>query len=123
MSRFHYQLLPNYSTLLMGHTPPDSVGFASERLQIWYNHTSEGWHDPIPHAHTESDECFIVLRGRLLVEVDGQWITIGPREFCCFPRGVFHAILETYPPIESLMIRAPSVNDKIYLATQNSKNS
>jgi hypothetical protein len=57
------------------------------------------------------------------VEVDGQRIPIGPREFCCFPRGVFHAIVETYPPIESLMIRAPSVNDKIYQANKNSKNA
>ncbi len=114
MSLFHHQLLPEYSTLLMGQTPPDRVGFASERLQIWYNYTNEGWHDPGAHAHTESDECFIVLRGRLVVEVDGQRITVGPREFCCFPRGVFHAIVETFPPIESLMIRAPSVNDKIY---------
>jgi len=123
MSRFHHQLLPNYSTLLIGHTPPDSVGFASERLQIWYNQTDEGWHDPRAHAHTQSDECFNVLRGRLVVEVAGQRISIGPHEFCCFPRGVFHAIIETYPPIESLMIRAPCVNDKIYLTYENSKNS
>ena len=123
MPHFHHRLLPAYSTLLMGHTPPDSVGFTSERLQIWYNHTTEGWHDPIPHAHSESDECFIVLRGRFVVEVDGQRITIGPGEFCCFPRGVFHAIVETYPPIESLMIRAPSINDKIYQTNGNRKNS
>jgi hypothetical protein len=36
---FHHRKLPQYSTLLSGHTPPDGVGFRSERLQILYNHT------------------------------------------------------------------------------------
>jgi mannose-6-phosphate isomerase-like protein (cupin superfamily) len=111
---FHHQKLPAYSTLLSGHTPPDAVGFRSDRLQIWYNNSASGWRDPVPHAHLESDECFVVLRGALVVEVEGQRCTIGPREFCCFPRGVYHAVVEVHPPIESLMIRAPSVGDKIY---------
>ena len=85
MASFHHQMLPDYSTLLMGHTPPDNVGFRSEGLQIWYNNTSEPWRDPIPHAHLESDECFVVLRGPLIVEVEGECYTVGPREFCCFP--------------------------------------
>jgi mannose-6-phosphate isomerase-like protein (cupin superfamily) len=67
--------------------------------------------------------CNTLLRGRLVVEVDGQRISIGPGEFCCFPHGVFHAIVETYPPIESLMIRAPSVNDKVYLASDSGEKA
>ena len=114
MDRVHHRPLPNYSILLSGHTPPDAVGFTSERLQIWYNHTTTGWTDPQPHAHEESDEIFVVLRGRLIVEVEGERLTVGPRAFCCFPRGVFHAIVAVEPPIESLMIRAPSVADKVY---------
>ena len=114
MRRFHHRPLPEYSTLLSGRVPPDEVGFPSERLQIWYNHTTERWVDPCPHAHLESDECFIVLRGRLVVEVEGERVVVGPREFCCFPRGVFHSVVETFPPFETLMIRAPSVEDKIY---------
>ncbi len=116
MSGFHHRRLPAYSTLLAGHTPPDEVGFASERLQIWYNNTAEAWSDPAPHFHTDSDECFIMLRGSIVVDVEGQLIEIGPGEFCCFPRGLFHSIVEAHPPIESLMIRAPSINDKIYAA-------
>ena len=114
MSSFHHRPLPDYSTLLAGRTPPDEVGFTSDRLQIWYNQTSEAWRDPRPHAHAASDECFILLRGRLVVEVEGQRVSVGPREFCCFPAGVVHAVVETYPPIESLMIRSPSIDDKIY---------
>lgn len=114
VKRFHHRKLPGYSTLLAGRIPPDDVGFVSERLQIWYNNSGDRWVDPSPHAHQESDECFVVLRGSLVVDVEGERVTIGPGEFCCFPRGVFHAVVEVQPPIESLMIRAPSIEDKVY---------
>lgn len=114
MAPFHKQKLPDYSTLLSGRTTRDEVGFRSEQLQIWYNNTTKGWADDKPHAHLESDEIFIVLRGSIVVEVEGERFTIGPREFCCFPRGIFHSVIEAHPPVESLMIRAPSVEDKIY---------
>jgi mannose-6-phosphate isomerase-like protein (cupin superfamily) len=112
--RFHHHPLPDSSTLLAGRQPPDEVGFASGQLQIWYNNTQQTWDDPAPHAHLTSDECFIVLRGSLLVEVEGERVLIGPREFCCFPAGVYHAVVQVFPPVESLMIRAPSIDDKIY---------
>jgi hypothetical protein len=27
---------------------------------------------------------------------------------------VYHSVVEVFPPVESLMIRAPSVEDKVY---------
>ena len=72
MARFYHRKLPDSSTLLAGYDPPDRVGFRSERLQIWYNKTTQAWRDPMPHAHQESDECFIVLRGTLIVEVEDE---------------------------------------------------
>ena len=114
MTRFHHHKLPDYSTLLSGHTPRDEVGFRSERLQIWYNNTNTAWQDPKPHYHLQSDEIFVVLKGYLIVEVEGERFTIGPREFCCFPAGVMHSVVEVHPPVESLMIRAPSIEDKVY---------
>jgi mannose-6-phosphate isomerase-like protein (cupin superfamily) len=121
MPRFHHRKLPSYSTLLSGRVPPDDVGFTSERLQIWYNNTREPWTDPRPHAHGESDECFVVLRGSLVVDVEGERVTIEAGEFCCFPRGVFHAVVEVHPLVESLMIRAPSIDDKVYVADTSEK--
>jgi mannose-6-phosphate isomerase-like protein (cupin superfamily) len=112
--KYHHRKLPDNSTLLAGRVPPDGVGFKSERLQIWYNNSQAGWVDPVPHRHLESDECFIVLKGSLLVEVESEPIIVGEREFICFPTGVFHAIIEVYPPIETLMVRAPSAEDKVY---------
>nr|BBH87691.1 hypothetical protein KTC_24420 [Thermosporothrix sp. COM3] len=114
MARFHRRKLPDHSTLLAGPVPRDEVGFQSDRLQIWYNHTNKAWADARPHAHQESDECFIVLQGSIVVEVEGERFTIGPREFCCFPRGLYHRVIEVRPPVETLMLRAPAGNDKIY---------
>ncbi len=117
MSLFHHRKLPDHSALLSGHTPPDDIGFESRLLQIWYNNTMASWSDLAPHAHAESDECFIVLRGSLLIEVEGEQHVIGEREFCCFPRGVYHAVISAQTPIETLMIRSPSVADKHYRET------
>lgn len=120
MNRFHHRSLPSYSTLLAGRTPPDEVGFVSEQLQIWYNHTDESWvgAGETPHMHTLSDECFIVLRGALLVEVEGVQHLIQAREWCCFPRGVYHAVVAVYPPVETLVLRAPSIDDKVYASDE-----
>ena len=49
------------------------------------------------------------------MEVEGERFTIGPREFCCFPQGIYHSVVEVRPPVESLMIRAPSMDDKVYM--------
>ncbi len=116
MEKFHHRKLPEFSTLLSGHTPPNDIGFETKRLQIWYNNTDESWvgDGEVPHKHLDSDECFIVLKGSLVVAVDGKKILVGPREFCCFPAGVYHSIVEVNPPAETLMIRAPSTNDKVY---------
>ena len=115
--RFHHAALPPSGGrhLLAGSRPPDTqLGWRSTGLQVLYNNTDTGWADPEPHAHRDSDEIFVVLRGSLVVDVEGAQTTVGPREFCCFPSGVFHSIVEVHPPAETLMIRAPSVNDKIY---------
>jgi mannose-6-phosphate isomerase-like protein (cupin superfamily) len=120
MTEFHHRKLPEESTLLMGQTPQSDVGFQSQHLQIWYNNTDISWIDDGEqlHMHTDSDECFIVLQGTLIVRVDDKQYRIGPREFCCFPCGTFHGIVEIQTPIETLMIRAPSIKDKVYKESQ-----
>lgn len=119
MTQFHHRKLPDFSTLLAGRRPRDENGFVSNQLQIWYNNTPHEWRDAQPHKHLESDECFIVLRGSLIVEVEGERFCIGPREFCCFPKGVMHSVVEVHAPVESLMIRAPAIDDKVYTQAPN----
>ena len=119
MAHFHHQRLPNHSTLLSGRVPPDEVGFQSDQLQIWFNNTDESWvgEGELPHKHLQSDECFLILEGSIEVQVDGDTILIGAGEFCCFQAGVLHAVVSVKPPIQSLVIRAPSVEDKVYVET------
>ena len=111
--RFHHSPLPDHSALLAGRDPRGAVAWQSDRLQLWFNNTSTEWHDEGLHAHQESDEIFVVLEGTVVVEVDGHRVAIQPGEFCCFPRGVQHAVVETHPPLRTLMFRAPSVDDKV----------
>jgi mannose-6-phosphate isomerase-like protein (cupin superfamily) len=57
---------------------------------------------------------FVVLEGCLTVEVQGERVLVGPGEFCCFPAGMTHQIVETEPPLRTLMLRSPSVDDKVH---------
>jgi mannose-6-phosphate isomerase-like protein (cupin superfamily) len=116
MTKFHHRQLPDFSALLSGPTPPGDFAFRSDRLQICYFNTQDGWTDPLPHAHQESDECFLVFQGSIIVDVEGERVTIGPREFCGFPRGTYHQVVEVHPPVECLILRGPSVDDKVYIS-------
>jgi mannose-6-phosphate isomerase-like protein (cupin superfamily) len=115
MTKFHHRHFPDCSALLSGPTPPNDLAFRSDRLQINYFKTKEAWTDPLPHAHLESDECFLVFQGTIIVEVEGERVVIGPREFCGFPRGTYHQVVEVHPLIECLILRNSSGPDKKYL--------
>jgi mannose-6-phosphate isomerase-like protein (cupin superfamily) len=114
MRSFHHSKLPDRSALLSGRRTKDGFSFPSANLQIWYNNTDKTWADTAPHYHEHSDEIFIVLRGALHVDVDGHTHRIGGGEFCCFPAGQWHSVVRVEAPVETLMIRAPSVDDKVY---------
>lgn len=116
MDKFHHCKLPDFSTLLSGRIPQNELGFKSDRLQIWYNNTNESWiaEAETPHKHLTSDECYIILKGSIIVDVEGDQLTISAGEYCCFPAGAYHNILEVHPPVESFIIRSPSIDDKEY---------
>ncbi|WP_417468214.1 cupin domain-containing protein [Maricaulis sp.] len=43
------------------------------------------------HAHHDADELFLVTRGNLRIEIDGQDpVILGPGELCVIPKGVRH---------------------------------
>lgn len=115
MTKYHHRQLPSFSALLMGPEPRNELGFRTDRLQLSYFNTNESWDDPLPHAHQDSDECYLVLEGKLVLEVEGEQVILGPREFCCLPRGTYHRIIQAHPPVECLIVRAPSGADKRYL--------
>lgn len=108
--------LPTDSTLLSGREPGDhAFAWQSDQLQVWFNNSAFEWTDERPHAHRSSDEVFVVLEGTVVVEVEGRRVSVGPNEFCCFPAGLAHQIVETRGPLRTLMLRSPSVEDKVLL--------
>ena len=42
------------------------------------------------HAHEDEDELFLVLRGRLRIQLEDGEVTLGPGEMVVVPRGVRH---------------------------------
>ena len=48
-------------------------------------HGTFGW-----HAHAGEDELFVVLDGRLHIEMEASTVTLGPGELYVVPKGVRH---------------------------------
>jgi mannose-6-phosphate isomerase-like protein (cupin superfamily) len=42
------------------------------------------------HKHDETDDFFLVLQGRLEIQLRDRTITLGPGEMCVVPKGVEH---------------------------------
>jgi mannose-6-phosphate isomerase-like protein (cupin superfamily) len=42
------------------------------------------------HSHADEDELFLVLKGRLVIELRDGAVTLDPGEFAVIPRGVEH---------------------------------
>ena len=42
------------------------------------------------HSHADTDDFFLVLRGRLDIRMRGQTVTLAPGELFVVPRGVEH---------------------------------
>src|SRR6185503_13905234 len=45
---------------------------------------------PLPHVHTDADEFFYVVEGRIDVLVEDAWHPLGPGQFLHVPRGTLH---------------------------------
>jgi mannose-6-phosphate isomerase-like protein (cupin superfamily) len=108
-----HRKLPDTWALLCGREPKDAFGLKSDRLQIIYNNTDISWADSGPHAHSESDEVYIVIEGEMTVDVAGNVVAVGAGEYLCVPAGTFHHLVAVRPPVKSFVIRGPSINDKV----------
>lgn len=106
--------LPDHVEVLSGYAPPSDACFKSDTLQILCNTSDTPWVDDGLHAHTESDEAYIVQEGTITLDIDGEIKEVGPGSICVVGRNVFHAVIKVETPYQGLVIRAPSVQDKIY---------
>ena len=115
----HLRSLPDHWALLCGRSPPDELGFQTDKLQIIFNNTDQAWVDDSPHAHTESDEVYIVLEGAMTIDVSGKPCIVAAGDFLCIPAGVFHQLVAVSVPTKSFVIRSASIDDKIFKPTLN----
>jgi mannose-6-phosphate isomerase-like protein (cupin superfamily) len=99
--------------LISGRNPTDALSFQSERLQVIFNETSTTWHDTVAHAHRGSDEIYIVLEGKMVTTVNDELFNVGAGEVLCVPSGAVHQLMRVEVPHRSLVLRSPSVDDKI----------
>jgi quercetin dioxygenase-like cupin family protein len=66
------------------------------------------------HTHPDSDESMFVVRGEILVHVDGQEHPVGPGGLAVAPRGLPHAFLVTAGPAAVLCLHTPGCCEAFY---------
>ena len=73
-------------TLFQEHWSPKIVGALNENyLKVVKVQGEFVW-----HKHDDADELFLVLKGRLVIQLRGQDITLDEGEFVVVPKGVEH---------------------------------
>jgi len=80
-------------------------------IQLGYNVVREAWRDQ-NHLHTDSEEWYIVLKGKLDVEINREIVSVGPKEILGVKRNVQHRVVGGKGLIEEFSLRVPSVEDK-----------
>ena len=79
----------------------DAGRLADECPEKWWNQTLSRVNDCVArlgvfegefhwHKHDLEDEMFFVLEGRLLLDLEGRTVELGPRQGLTVPRGVVH---------------------------------
>ena len=102
--------------------PLERIDIAAEAAEHepWFNQTLTRVNDAVVrlgvlegdfhwHKHDDQDEFFLVLEGRLVIDVDGQdSVTLEPHQGFTVPRGVMHC---THAPVRAsvLMVEAAGV--------------
>jgi quercetin dioxygenase-like cupin family protein len=86
--------------------------------QFWLaEQTSElGYASPV-HRHTKEDEIFIVLDGKLTVQIDGQARTAAAGSAAFAPRGLSHAFQVQSPSARFLILSTPAGFERWFFQT------
>ena len=86
----------------------------------WYNQTLCRVNDAVVrlgvvqgeyhwHKHDEEDEFFYVVAGKLLVDLEGRTMELGPRQGVVVPRGAVHRTRAPEPTVMLMVERATIV--------------
>jgi len=76
-------------------------GLADACRDTWYNQTLCEVNDSVVrlgvvqgeyhwHKHDDDDEFFYVVEGQLLIDLEGETISLAPRQGVVIPKGVLH---------------------------------
>lgn len=79
----------------------DEKAFADGVTHKWFNQTLCAVNDSVVrlgvvegeyhwHKHDADDEFFYVVEGRLLIDLEGRTLDLGPRQGVVIPKGVMH---------------------------------
>jgi mannose-6-phosphate isomerase-like protein (cupin superfamily) len=94
-----------YETRLNIHYGPleivDEKALADACTYKWYNQTLCKVNESVVrmaviegeyhwHKHNDDDEFFYVVEGRLLIDLEGRTVELGPRQGLVVPRGTVH---------------------------------
>ena len=105
-----------YATFLNVLCPPltlvDIPALAAANTERWYNQTLSRVNDSVVrlaviegeyhwHKHDDEDEFFLVLEGRLLIDLEGRTVELAPQQGFVVPKGIVH---RTRAPERTVMI-------------------
>jgi len=81
---------------------------------MWVNITPPGGGAP-PHYHSNEDEIFHVIEGRVAFFLNGEWIEVGPDGTAFMPRGIVHTFKNVGDrPSRMLNMTTPSGFEKFF---------
>jgi quercetin dioxygenase-like cupin family protein len=84
------------------------------RLTVMLGNAPPGGGPP-PHLHTNEDELFLVVEGRISYFANDCWTEIGPGGAIYFPRGVVHSFRNIgTTPSKHWLIATPSGLEKFF---------
>lgn len=93
----------------------------SRLVDVGFNRQDFPWRDEMPHLHTNGEEYFIVLEGRLDLEVNGYPVFVEPYQLVGVRANVPHQIIGGQAPIMNFLLRVPGgKTDKVSLNSYES---
>ena len=95
--------------------------FYSPRMCLAYmrypdQETANGYRDSYHHcyhAHLQSHEIYVVLKGTKTIKVEDEYITVKEGEILQVPPGIKHIFHEMKAPFEGFTFRTPLQEDKV----------
>ena len=88
--------------------PPDSPSF-SRLWDFWSGWPKElsTWQGQERHWHSQAEEYYVVLQGRLDLEIDGSLVHVGPGHLLGVKPGAIHVVVGGQAPVDTFFLRVP----------------